>query len=87
MCLSVCVCVYLCVNLVWWQDVCKALDEVGPMHLGQGGVEGMLTAAGDDQTHQAGVNQHLIHHVLQTCSRKQTRGSSIKTSDNHLSCQ
>lgn len=29
----------------------KALDEVGPLHLCQGGVEGMLALASDDQTH------------------------------------
>lgn len=72
-CAHVSVCVYLCVNLVRWRDVCKALDEVGPLHLGQGRVEGMLTLAGHDQTHQAGVNHHLVHHIRQTCSHKQTR--------------
>lgn len=63
--------------------MCKALDQVGSLHLGQRGVEGMLTQAGDDQTHQAGVNHHLIHHILQTCSHKRTRGISIKACDNY----
>lgn len=77
------VCVYLCVDLVRWLDVCKALDEVGPPHLGQGRVEGMLTLAGDDQTHQAGVKHRLIHHILQTCSHKETRGISIKACNDY----
>lgn len=55
----------------------KALDEMGPLHLGQGGVEGMLALAGDDQTHQTAVNQHLIHSIHQTCSHKQTTANQL----------
>lgn len=50
--------------------MCEALDQVGPLHLRQRGVEGVLTEAGDDQTHQAGVNHHLVHDVLQACSHR-----------------
>lgn len=64
----VCVCVY--VDLVRRLDVCEALDQVGTLHLRQRGVEGVLAEAGDDQTHQAGVNHHLVHDVLQTCSHR-----------------
>lgn len=68
----------LCHHLVWWLDVYKALNEVGPLHFSQRGVERVLTLAGDDQTHEAGVNHHLIHYILQTCSHKETRGINIK---------
>lgn len=68
--LGLCVCVCVSVDLVRRMDVCEALDEVGPLHLCQRGVEGMLAEAGDDQTHQAGVNHHLVHNVLQTCSHR-----------------
>lgn len=59
-------------DLVRWLDVYKSLDEVGTVNLSQRRMEGVLTLAGDDQTHQAGVNHHLIHHIHQTCSHKQT---------------
>lgn len=66
--------------------MCEALDEVGPLHLGDGGVEGMLTLAGDDQTHQAGVKQHLVHHILQTCRHTQTPGGdSVEACGEHQS--
>lgn len=71
-------CVCSCCDLVQRLDVHEALDEVGALHLGELRVEGVLRLAGDEQTHQAGASDRLVHHVLQTCSHKQTRAFSVK---------
>jgi len=60
-------------DLVWWLEGYKSLDEAGTLHLSQRRVEGVFTLAGDDHAHQAGVKHHFIHHILQTCSHKQTK--------------
>lgn len=67
---SSCVCVSI--DLVWWLDVCKSLEKVGALYFSQRWVERVLGVAGDNQTHQAGMSDYLVHNILQTCPYQTT---------------
>lgn len=76
---------WMSADLIRWLDVYKSLDEVGTVYLSQRGMEGVFTLAGNDQTHQARVKHHLIHHILQACSHSEIT-LLIKAGNDYRSC-